>query len=327
MLSDNDLELLSVYIDGALSESERNALEVRLADDAELRRELQRLRATVELVNALPTLAAPRDFTLTPRMVRRSPTILTSAAFSALSAAAAVVLLIVGVALFNTSMRVPAGSLTANQVALAPTVLAATTQDDVDEAAREQAAGGGALAVSSPQPTQERLRDILPAPTETEMGTESQFYTAPENATLAEEADNFAGAAADAALSQQQESEGSSALQAAAPTETMQILRMAEPSQPPASAASGVAEVRPPAPGEAPIVAQASSETAVSAFSATSTMTPTETPMPVPSPTPTAVPSSVFNSSDSTGIGAGLIILALVLLLAAGVTTILRRRA
>jgi len=38
-----------------------------LQADAELRRELARLRATVDLVKSLPTLAAPRSFTLTPR--------------------------------------------------------------------------------------------------------------------------------------------------------------------------------------------------------------------------------------------------------------------
>lgn len=331
MLSDNDLERLSAYIDGALSESERTTLESRLAHDAELRREFQRLRATVELVNALPTLTAPRNFLLTPRMVRRPPTILTSAAFSALNAAAAVVLLIVGAALFTTSTRVPPGNLTANQVALAPTALVVNPQVEADEAA-----GGGALVIPSPQPTQERPRELRQAPTEMEMSTEVQLYAAPENATLAEAADNFAGAAADAALSQQ-ESEGSEALQpaAVAPAETMQVLRMAEPSQSPASAASGLAEAQPLSPGEAPLLAQAPSETAVSALSATPTITPSATPTVTPtetlslapSPTATAVPSDVFNSSDSMGIGVGLIILALVLLLAAAVTTILRRRA
>src|SRR5450432_1819332 len=101
MLNETDLELLSAYLDGALNEQERAALETRLQTDPELSRELARLRATVELIKTLPTLAAPRDFTLTPRMVRR-PGILTSAAFSALSAAAAIILLVIGVGLFST---------------------------------------------------------------------------------------------------------------------------------------------------------------------------------------------------------------------------------
>jgi len=343
MLSDNDLELLSAYIDGALSQSERTALEARLAADADLRRELERLRATVALVNSLPTLAAPRDFTLTPRMVRRPPTILTSAAFSALSAAAAVVLLVVGAALFTTSMRSPQSDLNANQVALAPTTIDETIEDgaqaEMGDVARQQTAGAGVLATSIPQLTQELPRDLLPAPTGT--GEEAQLYAARESATLAEEADNFAGAAADAALSQQQDSEGAGALQSAvaAPTEATQ-LRMAEPSQPPASAASGIAEAQPPAPGEAPVVAQAPSETAspspTLAPTGTPTLTPSVTPSPtatptetatlMPSPMPTATPqTSVLGEAGAAGVGIGLIIVALVLLLAAVVTTILRR--
>ncbi|MEP7290996.1 MAG: hypothetical protein ABI835_04395, partial [Chloroflexota bacterium] len=109
MLSDNDLELLSAYLDGALNQSERAALETRLASDTDLRRELARLRATVNLIKTLPTLAAPRNFTLTPRMVRRPPTMLTSAAFSTMSAAAAVVLLVLGAALF-TNLGQPVNS-------------------------------------------------------------------------------------------------------------------------------------------------------------------------------------------------------------------------
>ena len=99
MLTDLDYELLSAYLDGALTESERTALESRLRDDRELRQELDALRATVQLVNQLPLRKAPRDFTLTAAMVRpTAPRWLifpASAAFSALSAAAAVILIAV----------------------------------------------------------------------------------------------------------------------------------------------------------------------------------------------------------------------------------------
>ena len=60
MLNGNDLELLSAYLDGALSDEERAALEARLQSDAALRRELDRLRATVALIKTLPTLSTPR---------------------------------------------------------------------------------------------------------------------------------------------------------------------------------------------------------------------------------------------------------------------------
>jgi anti-sigma factor RsiW len=98
--TDQDYELLSAYLDGALAEAERSALETRLQSDDRLRQELAALQQTVNLVRGLPPLKAPRNFTLTPSMVRPRSTrwliFPTSAAFSAISAAAATVLILLG---------------------------------------------------------------------------------------------------------------------------------------------------------------------------------------------------------------------------------------
>jgi hypothetical protein len=72
-LSDTDAELLSAYLDNLLDEPERIALEARLATEEPLRRELAALRQTVALLNALPPRRAPRNYTLTPDMLRRPP--------------------------------------------------------------------------------------------------------------------------------------------------------------------------------------------------------------------------------------------------------------
>jgi len=64
-------ELLSAYIDGALSPRERARLEARLAQDADLRARLESLQQTVALVRGMPPVRAPRHFLLTPAMVRR----------------------------------------------------------------------------------------------------------------------------------------------------------------------------------------------------------------------------------------------------------------
>jgi hypothetical protein len=105
-LTEQDYELLSAYLDGELTGVERSALESRLQTEDSLRQELEVLRQTVALVNQLPTLKAPRDFTLTPAMVRqpqivphRQPLYMRPAVWSA---AAAVVVLIFG-ALFVLS--------------------------------------------------------------------------------------------------------------------------------------------------------------------------------------------------------------------------------
>lgn len=73
-LNEQDYELLSAYLDGMLAEDERAALETRLDAEPMLRGELRALRQTVVLLNGLPVLKAPRNFTLTPEMVGQSPT-------------------------------------------------------------------------------------------------------------------------------------------------------------------------------------------------------------------------------------------------------------
>lgn len=105
--SERDLELLSAYLDGELSDHERRAIEQRLASDSDLRRALDDLRATVRLVGALPRLKAPRSFALDPAIFgARIPWwrrwLASGAALQwsgALSAAASVVLIVLGVAL------------------------------------------------------------------------------------------------------------------------------------------------------------------------------------------------------------------------------------
>ncbi len=57
-------ELLSSYIDGEVTASERQQVEQALAESAELRHELASLRQTVQWLAALPAVAAPRPFTL-----------------------------------------------------------------------------------------------------------------------------------------------------------------------------------------------------------------------------------------------------------------------
>lgn len=63
-LSAADSDLLSAYIDQQLSASEQAALERRLQQEPELRLALDELRATVEVLHALPPVSPPRSFTL-----------------------------------------------------------------------------------------------------------------------------------------------------------------------------------------------------------------------------------------------------------------------
>src|SRR5690242_16391956 len=72
-MNQRDLELLSSYLDGQLKSSDSARLEARLSSDADLRSVLDDLRAARGLLRQLPMRKAPRNFTLTPKMVGKNP--------------------------------------------------------------------------------------------------------------------------------------------------------------------------------------------------------------------------------------------------------------
>lgn len=72
-MKQRDLELLSSYLDGQLKPSDSARLEARLSADPELRAVLSDLRSARGLLRQLPMRKAPRNFTLTPKMVGKNP--------------------------------------------------------------------------------------------------------------------------------------------------------------------------------------------------------------------------------------------------------------
>ncbi|GAB4579074.1 MAG: hypothetical protein Fur0022_18120 [Anaerolineales bacterium] len=68
MISPQEQEMLSAYLDNALTPRERQRLETQLQARPELRAALEELRQTRQLLRAAPALRAPRNFTLTPEM-------------------------------------------------------------------------------------------------------------------------------------------------------------------------------------------------------------------------------------------------------------------
>jgi anti-sigma factor RsiW len=72
-MNSRDLELLSSYLDGQLSPSDATRLESRLKSDGELVSALDDLRAARTLLRKLPKRRAPRNFTLTRKMVGLNP--------------------------------------------------------------------------------------------------------------------------------------------------------------------------------------------------------------------------------------------------------------
>jgi len=69
----HDIEQLSAYLDGELNRSELAKTESRLKSDPEFESAMKDLRATRTLLRRLPTRKAPRNFTLTRKMVGQNP--------------------------------------------------------------------------------------------------------------------------------------------------------------------------------------------------------------------------------------------------------------
>jgi len=72
-MNQRDLELLSTYLDGQLNPSQSAQLETRLKSDPQLASALTDLRFTRNLLRKLPSRKAPRNFTLTRKMVGQNP--------------------------------------------------------------------------------------------------------------------------------------------------------------------------------------------------------------------------------------------------------------
>lgn len=68
-ISERDLEMISAYLDGQVTPHERSRLEARLRAESELRVAYEELKNTRAVLRSAPRLRAPRNYTLSPRMV------------------------------------------------------------------------------------------------------------------------------------------------------------------------------------------------------------------------------------------------------------------
>jgi len=73
MITPQDVERLSNYLDQQLSPAEKIRLEARLKQEPELQTALADLQVTVRLLRSLPTLKPPRNFTLSATQVAKLP--------------------------------------------------------------------------------------------------------------------------------------------------------------------------------------------------------------------------------------------------------------
>ncbi len=89
-----EIEQLSAYLDGELNSSESARLESRIKSDPELDSILSDLRSTRSLLKKLPARKAPRNFTLTRKMVGLNPPLPRTYSFFRLATTFATILFI-----------------------------------------------------------------------------------------------------------------------------------------------------------------------------------------------------------------------------------------
>jgi len=326
MLNDQDYELLSAYIDGALTEAEQTTLEQRLQADSALRRELDGLQGTVDLIRGLPPMQAPRNFTLTPRMVRPSRWLIfpTTTAFSALSAAAAVLLMAFGAVLLfsNQSAALPASQF--QGVAAASTQISATIM--VEEQELSAASTTMELPAAPPQAVQgaaDQAEITGNAAGESALSAESEGFI--ETEVLATEGAMMMYAAphgTQATIDPAQDA------QTFMMPETMPAMGGAAPSEDDLSADSAVAIASSltATPGAARENLTATLLLPTASSTPTDTPTATLTPTLVPSPTATPVPKASAPAIPANLLPIVAFVAGIALLVIALVTTWIRRR-
>lgn len=105
-----DIEQLSAYLDGQLSPSDSARLESRISADPELASVLSDLRAARSILRKLPARKAPRNFTLTRKMVGLKPPLPRTFSFFRLSTAFATFLLMLTFAANSVIPRIGFGA-------------------------------------------------------------------------------------------------------------------------------------------------------------------------------------------------------------------------
>jgi len=316
-LDDRDLELLSAYIDNALTAEERAGIESRLAADAALRQELERLRLTNNLIGALPMLQPPRPLTVTRAMV--TPHVLrfpATVAFSALSAAAAVIMLLAGVILLSTTQELDE---TALSVAQAPTAAATLIELTATEAVQLYAQQEEEQAA---QPTGDAFNAVpaaLPTTTLAEAtGGELAGAAAaelpapiPQGTLVPETILPFGGVVV------------TTEAQDAAADSIAPSLRQAESATAEPDVALELAPMAAMIASETPTLAPTLAPPTFT-LEPSATLLPTRTPMPTSAPTATPIPEPAAARGDGSSVGIALIIIA-ALLFVLSATAFMRR--
>ncbi len=348
-LTDRDIELLSAYLDDALSSEERAALDARLTAEPVLRRELGELRQTVALVHDFGRMSAPRNFTLTAAMVR-PPRILffpATATVSFMSAVAAIVLVAAGALLLArpvpSVLTASAPVAQTRQIAFAPTattalgnasdgLFAAQTEAALDKVTQDtnvpadQIVTGGMAEATAETTLNDAFFGVAPTEEPPALGYAARSamptFEGDETEQQAQADDQPSG---DADLAAASSAASANAAEAAAPAPMMaasgpqgtptelesMTMQMAAPSQPSENGGAGAASaaIIVEQPSETPTETATASPTASATLTLTPTPTATATFTPVPSATPAPTTAPLIEVTGGTTGLAGLVLI------------------
>ena len=160
-MNQRDIELLSSYLDGQLKPSETARLETRISADPDLRAVLDDMRVARRLLRHLPMRKAPRNFTLTPKMVGKNPPLPRSyPAFRFVTALASLMLF------FTVGLNFLAPQIASQSPAFVPEGGSGGGAPEVFSAEEAPAAPESA-ATEAPAPAEEPSIQMMPLPTAT----------------------------------------------------------------------------------------------------------------------------------------------------------------
>ena len=274
--------LLSSYVDGQVSPRQSLQVEEHLSGCDECRAELESLRATVALLQALPQLDLPRSFALAspPMPARARPTYFWATGL-ATSVAALLLVAVVVADVFEVIAQPEAVQFTA---AAAPETLlgapeaAAALAAPRASVAEEAAAAAPAPALALPEPTAVTAPRLAPSP----VPSPAMAAAAPRPA-------------ADAVAPVEPSPAPPSGLAAAAAPAAPSPVAAVERDAAPAAALQAAAPLAAPPPPSSQTPAAATAETLAAAPRAPAAMT-TPCPAPTPQPRQMALGASVAES-------------------------------
>jgi hypothetical protein len=204
LMKQRDIEILSSYLDGQMSSADAARLEARLRTDPEMRSVLQDLRGARSLLRQLPMRKAPRNFTLTPKMVGKNPPLPRSYPVFKFSATLATILLF-----FTIGLNVLGPQLAAQPAVFgmggggAPDAYQSTLATESPAIMAAPAATEPPAAATEAPAAQEPSVEMAPYSTATASSAEDANSTRVMGTAVAKQSDTEAANAASSGLAQQ----------------------------------------------------------------------------------------------------------------------------